>query len=469
MTIVEPQAHVEAAAEPDTAVESGAAVETDTAAEAEPQVDAGAVPRPAPELDFFGEYQGSGYAEPRYLVRRSDGQVIQLTLLLDLVLRQIDGTRDLAAIASAVTASFGRPVRADDVAYLIEHKLQPVGLVAAEDDAERVLPRTDLLLAMRGHRTLIGQRQVLFLARALAWLHRPPVVALVLAAALAFDGWLFGRHGAVGPLVSVVNQPLMILAVLGLGLASMVFHEFGHASACHYSGARPGRIGCGIFLIWPSLYTDVTDVYRVGRRGRLRTDLGGVYFNTVFFLGLAGVYAWTQHPVFLAAVLFVHFEILDQLLPVVRLDGYFILADLAGVPDLFGRIRPILISLLPRNRAQGRPGDLRRGARIAVTTWVLVTVPLLLAELVWLVWNLPRLTRTSVDSVTAYLRAIHAEAGGHQWAQLTLDSVAVILLVIPAIGLTWLLLRVAGRLGRAGLRRAAKARPTRAPRGRHRR
>ena len=74
MTLVEPQAEVEteAVAVPDTAVEI------------EPQVDAGAVPRPVPALDFFGEYQGSGYAEPRYLVRRSDGQVIQLTLLLDL-------------------------------------------------------------------------------------------------------------------------------------------------------------------------------------------------------------------------------------------------------------------------------------------------------------------------------------------------------------------------------------------------
>jgi len=453
MTLVEPQAEVEAAAE--IAIEA--------------ELDAGAVPRLAPELEFFGEYQGSGYAEPRYLVRRSDGQVVQLTQLLDLVLRQIDGARDLRTIAREVTVSFGRQVAADDVAYLVEHKLQPVGLVATEGDADRVLPRTDLLLALRGHRTLLGQRQVLFLARALAWLHRPLVVTLVLAGALAFDGWLFGRHGAIGPLVSVFNQPLMLLTVFGLGILSMVFHEFGHASACHYSGARPGRIGCGIFLIWPSLYTDVTDVYRVGRRGRLRTDLGGVYFNTIFILGLAGAYVGTQHPVFLAAILFVHFEILDQLLPVVRLDGYFILADLAGVPDLFGRIRPILTGLLPRNRAAGHPGELRRGSRIAVTTWVLITVPLLLGELVWLVWNLPRLTRTSVNSITNYVRAIHTAVDQHQWASLTLDAIAVLMLVIPAIGLGLLGLKFAGRFSRAGVRRAVRARPSRSPRGRHRR
>jgi putative peptide zinc metalloprotease protein len=466
MSIAQPQAA------PETAAPARVPAAIEAPAEPEPPCDPAAVPRPAPGVEFFGEYQGSGYAEPRYLVRRSDGQVVQLTLLLDLVLRRIDGAHDLRTIADGVTADFGRTVRPDDVAYLVEHKLQPVGLVAADGDGERVLPRTDLLLALRGHRTLVGARQVQAAGRALAWLHHPPIAALVVAGAVAFDVWLFGIHGAVGPLLSVLDEPLLILAVIGLGIASMVFHEFGHASACTYSGAKPGKIGCGIFLIWPSLYTDVTDVYRVGRAGRLRTDLGGVYFNTIFILGLVGAYAGTHRPVFLAAILFVHFEILDQLLPVLRFDGYFILADLAGVPDLFGRVRPILSGLLPRDRAahQRRGSDLRRGARIAVTTWVLVTVPLLAAELAWLLWNLPKLTRTTVDSVTGYIHAVHTAAVHHHWAELTLDAVAVVLLVIPAIGLSWLGLRVAGRLARAGAGRARRAAVEhRRPRGRHRR
>ena len=45
-------------------------------------------------------------------------------------------------------------------------------------------------------------------------------------------------------------------------------------------------------------------------------------------------------------------EMVQQLIPTVRFDGYFVLADLAGVPDLFARVRPVLLSLLP-----GRPAD----------------------------------------------------------------------------------------------------------------
>ena len=32
---------------------------------------------------------------------------------------------------------------------------------------------------------------------------------------------------------------------------------------------------------------------------------------------------------------------LQQLIPVVRFDGYFVLSDLAGVPDLFARVGPV--------------------------------------------------------------------------------------------------------------------------------
>ncbi len=473
-----------AAAEAAPSAEVGIAAEPE--AEAAPAPAVAMVPRPAPGTEFFGEYQGSGYAEPRYLVRRADGQVVQLTLLLDLVLRGIDGTSDLPAIAREVTEGFGREVTAENVAYLIEHKLQPAGLVLPGDGAATPLPRTDLLLALRGHSTLVGARQVRFLARTLAWLHRPLIVAAVLLAAVAFDVWLFALHGAAGPLLSVLKEPLLILAVLGLGLASMLFHEFGHASACRYSGARPGRIGCGIFLIWPSMYTDVTDVYRVGRAGRLRTDLGGVYFNTVFVLALAGCYEGTGRPVFLAAILFVHLEIIDQLLPVLRFDGYFLLADLVGVPDLFGRVRPILRGLLPaglrgvrrgrrsERRAAGHPSDLRRGARVAVATWVLVTFPLLFGELAWMLWHLPALSRTTAHSVTAFAQAVHDDALRHQWAQMTLDGVALALLAIPVIGLAWLTVRVLIRLTRL-LARAVRS-PGAAPDparplqlGRHRR
>ena len=40
-------------------------------------------------------------------------------------------------------------------------------------------------------------------------------------------------------------------------------------------------MGAGLYLVWPAFYTDVTDSYRLDRGGRIRTDLGGLYFNAI--------------------------------------------------------------------------------------------------------------------------------------------------------------------------------------------
>ena len=129
----------------------------------------------------------------------------------------------------------------------------------------------------------------------------------------------------------VLRDPVDLLIVLGLSLVSAVFHECGHAAGCRYGGARPGKIGVGIYLVWPVvLHQRHRLLPAVSRAGRLRTDLGGLYFNAVFMLALAGLYAATSAEVLLLVIAFTHLEMLEQLLPFVRFDGYFILSDLSA-------------------------------------------------------------------------------------------------------------------------------------------
>ena len=112
-------------------------------------------------------------------------------------------------------------------------------------------------------------------------------------------------------------------------------------------------MGVGLYLVWPAFYTDVTDSYRLDRAGRLRTDLGGLYFNALFALGTFGVWAADRLATpLLVLVPLQLLQMLHQLLPFVRLDGYHILADLTGVPDLFARIKPTLLSFLPGRHRQ---------------------------------------------------------------------------------------------------------------------
>ena len=67
------------------------------------------MPRLADGVELLGEYQDSGYRQPPSLVRRADGQVIQMSPLLYQLTCRIDGSRDAAAIAAwSAPTSAGR-------------------------------------------------------------------------------------------------------------------------------------------------------------------------------------------------------------------------------------------------------------------------------------------------------------------------------------------------------------------------
>ncbi|MCA1693979.1 MAG: DUF3105 domain-containing protein, partial [Actinobacteria bacterium] len=162
-----------------------------------------------------------------------------------------------------------------------------------------------------------------------------------------------------------------------------------HASACRYGGVRPGPIGCGIYLVWPVFYTDITSTYRLGRSGRLRAVFGGVYFNALLIVLLTLLHLWTGYTVLLAVVLVVNLELIQQLLPTLRFDGYFIVSDWVGVPDLFKYIGPILKRTLLRQPADERLQALKPGPQRVVTAWVLIVVPVLIAQLSFILLQLP--------------------------------------------------------------------------------
>jgi putative peptide zinc metalloprotease protein len=417
------------------------------------------VPRLADGVELFGEYQDSGYSRPPSLVRRPDGQVIQMSPLLYQVTCRIDGSRDPAAIAELVSADLGRSLTADQVRHLITAKLLPLGIVAGQG-APAAPPRATPLLALRARGTLLPERAANAAAASLRPLFRWPVVVAVTVSVVGVDYWLFASHGLGAGLQQILRNPIGLLVVLGLSVLSGAFHECGHATGCRYSGARPGVIGVGIYLVWPSFFTNVTDSYRLSRAGRLRTDLGGVYFNAVFVLALAGLYAATSAQIVLLAIAVTQLEMLEQLSPLIRFDGYFILSDLAGVPDLFARVVPILKSALPGGRRDPRVAGLRRGTRVLVTAWVLCVIPLLTFAMGYLLLHLPQVNRALWRSASLQAHLMATAAAGHHYAIAAVDAIGAALVTLSLAGTLYITTGLARRAVTVGLRRSA-GRPAR--------
>jgi putative peptide zinc metalloprotease protein len=402
-------------------------------------------PRLADGTELMGEFRDSGDSQPPSLVRRPDGQVIQMSRLLYLTAAALDGTRDDTAIARAVSGGLGKTLTAGQARYLITAKLAPLGVLAAEG-APAAAPAASPLLTLKARGTLLPGRAAAAAGTLLRPLFRPPVIAAVITVTAALDWWIFAVHGLGGGLAQVIRDPVRMITVFALFVASAAFHELGHAAGCRYGGARPGRIGAGIYLIWPSFFTNVTDSYRLNRAGRLRTDLGGLYFNLISILALAGVYAAANAEILLLAIAVIHLEMLEQLLPFARFDGYWILSDLIGVTDLFARVGPIVKNALSRGRhPDPRITGMRRAARAAVTAWVLCLIPVLAATLGYLLLRLPAIERALWHSSATQAHATATAAASGRYAAAAVAAISVALAAITGAGSLYLIAAVARR------------------------
>ena len=122
-------------------------------------------------------------------------------------------------------------------------------------------------------------------------------------------------------------------------------------------------------------------------------------------------------------------EMVQQLIPTVRFDGYFVLADLAGVPDLLARVRPVLLSLLPGRPADPRvtelrPSDTRAsspgGCSLSYRPWRSASAGCSTA--------FPTFCTAQRRRITAQAEAIAESWDADQYAAVILGAVSIVLL-----------------------------------------
>jgi putative peptide zinc metalloprotease protein len=404
-----------------------------------------ALPCRADGVELIGRYEDSGFKDPPYMVRRLDGQIIQLPGLLYTIVEAADGSRDYEALADEVRSRLNLLLAPEDVGFLVEKRLRPLGVLANADSTSPKLKRVDPMLALKLRVAVVPTVLVRALAYVLKPLFLPLFVASFLIALVAVDVWLFAVHGIAQSVRSALYEPFTLLLVLALLAASAAFHECGHAAACRYGGARPGAMGVGLYIVWPAFYTDVTDAYRLGRRGRLRTDLGGIYFNAIFVVATAIVYLATGIEPLLLFIAVQHIEMFHQLLPFLRLDGYYIVSDLVGVPDMFSRIRPTLASLVPGRPADERVRALKPWVRAAVTAYVFTVVPILVLLFGLMTLNAPRVFATAWDSLSVHYEQTSSALQGGETLVGVASGVQMGALALPAAGM-------AASFGRVGKR-----------------
>src|SRR5215211_4124673 len=388
-------------------------------------------------LELLGEVSGSGYKDGIRLARRADGQMVQLGPLMYGLLEEVDGRRDVAALATAMSQRLGRTLGPEHVVKIGE-KLAAQGLIAGFED--KAPPKSNPLLSLRWKVLFTDPKVTRAITRPFELLFRPWVLLPALIGFLAVCWFVLIHKGVAAATSEAFEHPELLLLVLGLTIASAAFHEIGHAAACRYGGGKPGGMGAGIYLVWPAFYTDVTDAYRLPRRARLRTDMGGIYFNAFAAVVTLGVWLATGVEALLLLIAIQMLEIVKNLSPVIRADGYHILSDATGVPDLYAHMGPTLKRLLPWKRRE--PSALTGRARLFVTAWVLVIVPILLSLSLSAILLFPKLAASTWVSGSQIVSAMPGQAGHAQVLSLLASVVRVFALVLPVLGTVLLVQRI---------------------------
>jgi putative peptide zinc metalloprotease protein len=405
-------------------------------------------PRLAPGLKLAGQMRESAFVDPPWLLEREGAGYVQVTRLLYHVAEQCTGDQTVEEIAEHVSLAIGRRVSVDNVRYLLANWLVPRGLVVKIDgrliEPSNVGPRSPLALNLRTR--MLSPRVIDPTARLFSHLYWPPVLLAILCVAALAEGWLYLVHGVSGALHDLLYTPAWMLVAIAVLVASAAIHELGHAAALTYGGGKVKEMGIGLYLVYPAFYTDVSDNYRLGRWARVRTDLGGFYFNLLLALGLLGVYARTGQEFLLLVVVLINLEIVHQLFPFVRLDGYWALADLTGLRDFFRYMGAFVTSVLPV-RLPGHPKlpPLKVWARVIFAAYIVVAVPLLGLLLFLMVRGFPRILGTALDSLREQsVSFVQAQATGDPFGM----GFAVLqmgLLALPTIGLVLTLSALARR------------------------
>ncbi|HMS83314.1 MAG TPA: HlyD family efflux transporter periplasmic adaptor subunit [Nitrospira sp.] len=171
----------------------------------------------------------------------------------------------------------------------------------------------------------------------------------------AVSGWTFGTLGLIGLILVgrqwdtfvstflyFFNWRGAILYSLSLGAVKVV-HELGHAYTATRFGCRVPTMGVAFMVMMPVMYSDVTDSYRLtSKRKRLLIAAGGVIAE----LGLAALalFVWGFLPegtlrsiAFIVATTSLAMSLVVNLNPLMRFDGYYVLADGLGLPNLQDR------------------------------------------------------------------------------------------------------------------------------------
>lgn len=138
--------------------------------------------------------------------------------------------------------------------------------------------------------------------------------------------------------IGEANAPLDSVIILSLGFVLTYAHELGHALALVHFGRRIRNAGFMLYFGSPAFFVDASDGLMLERGPRILESAMGPFAEMILAgcgaILLLGFPDARFAPLLYKFTVLNYFVIFENLIPLLELDGYFILAEAIEVPDL---------------------------------------------------------------------------------------------------------------------------------------
>lgn len=172
----------------------------------------------------------------------------------------------------------------------------------------------------------------------LKWVFTPAVLVLLIVTSVIGLGFfvnlvrdqqfaIAGRSLAIGFIVLIVLDYVMVFC-----------HELGHALVIVHNGRRIRSAGFQIYFGSPAFFVESSDGLMMDRRQQIIESFAGPFAQLVL-AGIASIIAasfpgWILSETMYKFAVLNYLVVIMNLIPLLELDGYYILADLIEIPDL---------------------------------------------------------------------------------------------------------------------------------------
>jgi putative peptide zinc metalloprotease protein len=163
----------------------------------------------------------------------------------------------------------------------------------------------------------------------------------VYVALLAFALWAFHtNYEEAARNFSGLLSPENLLAFWVIFIVEKFFHELGHGLTCKHFGGEVHEMGALVLVLTPCMYCNISDAWILEKSSRKFWISAAGIVTEIVIASLAAIVWWATGPgpvnsiAYRVMILAGLSSVLINGNPLMKWDGYYILSDVLGIPNL---------------------------------------------------------------------------------------------------------------------------------------